>query len=306
MSALCRGRVLVVDDLADLRATVSGLLQDEGYDVRVAADRLEAQRWLAAERFDAAVLDVRLNEADEKNEDGLLLMRDIKAHAPSTAVIILTGYATVKIVREALERDLDGLPPAFGFLEKTEMDQLVPLVDRAVDGAKPSPVLSLADLVTQGESKYLEFKASLRWDYRTSMPNKALQEAVAIEIAGLLNSEGGTLLIGVADDGSVLGIEPDLSTVRRRNLDGFQLALMDALKTYLGLEHLGCLRVRFEQVAEKQVCVVTAEKSPLPVFVSSGNTHKFCVRMGNSTYTLDVKAATRYIHTHWDSDKSTL
>ena len=48
------------------------------------------------ERFHVAVLDVRLDESDEDNIDGLLLMEDIRRKWPTTAVIILTGYATVE------------------------------------------------------------------------------------------------------------------------------------------------------------------------------------------------------------------
>ncbi|MBN1933458.1 MAG: response regulator, partial [Anaerolineae bacterium] len=113
-------RVLVVDDLPDVRTTLSGLLSDEGYDVRSASSRAEALRIMKdVERFHVAVLDVRLDESDEENRDGLSLMHDIKAQYPAVAVIILTGYADVKMVREALQPNQEGVSPAFGFLEKS-------------------------------------------------------------------------------------------------------------------------------------------------------------------------------------------
>ena len=49
------GRVLVVDDQPDVRATLSGLLSDLGHDVRSASSRAEALQLMAAERFDVAV-----------------------------------------------------------------------------------------------------------------------------------------------------------------------------------------------------------------------------------------------------------
>ena len=128
-----KGRVLVVDDLLDVRTTLSGLLSDEGYEVRSASSRVEALQMVDAERFHVAVLDVRLDEADEDNQDGLLLMHEIREKDPNVAIIILTGYANVKMVREALQPDREGVSPAFGFLEKSEVDQLPEYVNRAFE-----------------------------------------------------------------------------------------------------------------------------------------------------------------------------
>ena len=117
----------------------------------------------------------------------------------------------------------------------------------------------------------------------------------------MLNGVGGTLLIGVADDGTVVGIEHDLQTLRKSNLDGFQLALTDIVKTHLGMEQVPYLKIRFEQVGSKQICVVEIEKSPEPVYLAGGNAHKFFVRMGNSTRSLDVKETVGYIKVNWKS-----
>lgn len=125
------GCILVVDDLPDPRSTVQGILEDAGYVVRSAANKEEALRTITAERIHVAILDVRLDEWDEKNKDGLDLMHEINSIDPAIAIIILTGYADVKMVQEALQPDSEGNRPAFGFLNKSEMDQLVDYVQRA-------------------------------------------------------------------------------------------------------------------------------------------------------------------------------
>ncbi len=287
-----KGRVLVVDDLPDVCATLSGLLSDEGYEVRSASSRVEALQMLDAERFHVAVLDVRLDEADEDNQDGILLMREIREKDPHVAIIILTGYANVRMVREVLQPDREGVSPAFGFLEKSEVDQLPEYVNRAFER-------SVLNLIAQGENDHVEFKSSIRWDFKKNTTNKSLQETIAVAITGMLNSKGGTLLIGVADDGTVLGIEKDLQTLRKPNTDGFQLALTDIVKTYVGLEYMPYIRTRFEPIDGKHVCIVAIEKSPKPVFLATGDVHKFWVRIGNSTRSLDVKATTSYIQANW-------
>ena len=295
-----KGLILVVDDLPDVRVTLVGLLTDEGYDVRSASSRVEALQKVDAERFDVAVLDVRLDETDEDNQDGLLLMHEIREKDPSVAIIILTGYADVKMVRKALQPDREGVAPAFGFLEKSEVDQLVGYVERAFEYAVLNTTLDARDLIAQGENARVEFKSSIRWDFERKKVNRVLQEVIAKTIAGMMNREGGCLLIGVADDGTVLGIKDDLKTLHKnRNTDGFQRVLTDIVRTYLGVEYMGYIGTDFESLDGKTVCVVSVEKSSEPVFLSKGDAHEFWVRMGNSTRKLDVKAATRYIQEKW-------
>jgi len=74
-----RHRILVVDDLPDWRETLGGLLVDAGYDILVACSYASALRLLAANHFDLAVLDIRLDETDDGNTDGLDLAAEIKS-----------------------------------------------------------------------------------------------------------------------------------------------------------------------------------------------------------------------------------
>jgi len=85
----------------------------------------------------------------------------------------------------------------------------------------------VTSLIRSGESERLEFKSSLRWDFRKGSGNRELESVIVRAIAGFLNAEGGTLLIGVADDGSVVGLEKDYHTLRTKNRDGFERFLMD-------------------------------------------------------------------------------
>ncbi|MCP4603516.1 MAG: response regulator [Proteobacteria bacterium] len=305
MSSVDKARVLVVDDLPDVRATLSGLLSDEGYDVRSASGRVEALQMMDAGHFGVAVLDVRLDESDEDNQEGLLLMREIRQKDPTVAIIILTGYADVKMVREALQPDHEGIAPAFGFLEKSEMDKVVEYVNRAFERTVLDAALSVADLIAQGENDRVEFKSSMRWDFEKNNVNKNLQMAIAKTIAGMLNSKGGFLLIGVADDATIVGVEKDLKTLRKPNRDEFELTLMDIVQARLGIEYMRYIRPRFESVDDKYICVVSIKKSPSPVFLPKpkSDAHDFWVRIGNSTRSLDPKDTMIYVQTHWGKDE---
>ncbi len=294
-----KGQVLIVDDLPDVRVTISGLLTDAGYEVRSASNMTEALDAFGKETFQIAVLDVRLDETNEDNKDGLLLMHEINRRSPATAIIILTGYADVKMVRDALQPGIDGIPSAFGFLEKNEINRIVDSVDQAFAHVIRTGKLSIETIIGQGENDHVEFKSSIRWDYGTNSANKTLQEVLATTIAGMLNSKGGTLLIGVADNGTILGIENDLQTLAKKDRDGFQLALTDIVKTYLGVTYIQHVHARFESVRGKQICVLSVDKSPSPVFLTRGEETKFWVRMNNSTRCLDVRDAMNYIEANW-------
>ncbi len=80
----------------------------------------------------------------------------------------------------------------------------------------------LRGLIARGESATLEFKSSFRWDLRENKLNRALEAVVLKTLAGYMNGNGGTLLIGVADDGSVTGLEQDYKTLKKPDRDGFE------------------------------------------------------------------------------------
>src|SRR5690606_1167574 len=66
---------------------------------------------------------------------------------------------------------------------------------------------SAEELIKRGPSKTLAFTSTLRWNLKEDRDDKSVTYAVLKTIAAFLNTEGGDLLIGVADDGSIIGIE---------------------------------------------------------------------------------------------------
>lgn len=150
-------------------------------------------------------------------------------------------------------------------------------------------------LIARGEGEHLEFKTSLRWDVREQRASRVLEQVVVKTIAGFLNHAGGTLLIGVEDSGNIVGIEPDFQTLKHANRDGFERALMDAIKNGLGGNACPLTHCRFHDVGEKTVCRVIIEKSLQPVYYLDGRVARFLLRAGNSTRELDVREAQAYL-----------
>ncbi len=176
----------------------------------------------------------------------------------------------------------------------------VELIQRLVEPApfepKPAP-----DLITSGENQYVEFKSSLMWDYRRQMANKDLYEPVMKNVAAFMNTRGGAVLIGVDDEGAVLGLEPDLKTLRKPNVDGFENVFNMAFNKMIGVEFRRFVDVGFPEIDGKTICVATARPSVQPAYLTHKGTEKFYIRTGNSSQPLSVSKAAQYIRTHFDS-----
>ena len=159
--------------------------------------------------------------------------------------------------------------------------------------------LTINDFIARGEGPHLEFKSSVRWDHRQGVVNKALEHVVAKTVAGFMNHEGGTLVLGVTDEGSLVGVEADMQTLKKPNQDGLALHLTEVLSRYLGALEAVAVDVSFAQIDSKTVVVMRADRAPHPVFVDNQDMPEFYVRSGASTRPLNVKEASDYIAEHW-------
>ncbi len=80
---------------------------------------------------------------------------------------------------------------------------------------------TVEEIIANDEDYSVEFKSTARWDLREGKPNKAMEDAVVKTVAGLLNTDGGTLLIGVDNSGIPVGLNHDYQRVQPKNGDGF-------------------------------------------------------------------------------------
>lgn len=157
------------------------------------------------------------------------------------------------------------------------------------------------ELIKLGESKTLEFKSTLRWNLKESRKDDMIVTyAVLKTIAAFLNTEGGDLLIGVADDRSIVGIEMD----QFENDDRFMLHLSQVVRNGLGDRAGTCIDPKIQIVQGKAVCVVTCQRSPEPVFlkwkgVEKGEAGGFYVRSGPGSVRLEPDSAKQYIATRF-------
>jgi type I restriction enzyme R subunit len=157
------------------------------------------------------------------------------------------------------------------------------------------------ELIKRGESKTLEFKSTLRWSLKEDrQDDKGVTHAVLKTIAAFLNTEGGDLLIGVADDGAIVGIERD----QLENDDKFMRHLAQVVRNGLGDRAGTCIDPKCQVVQGKTVCVVSCQRSPEPVFlkwkgIEASADGDFFVRSGPGTVKLPPESAREYIRTRF-------
>ena len=162
---------------------------------------------------------------------------------------------------------------------------------------------TIHQLIADGEGPLLEFKSSLRWDCKLEKINKALEAVILKTLSGFMNSGGGTLLIGVADDQEVLGLQNDYNTLRKKDRDGFEIALMTLVSSSLGTDLCKHVHILFHEIDGKDICRVIISGSPRPVYLKHDGKLKLFVRAGGSTRELNLQEAVEYISNHWTKNK---
>jgi two-component system response regulator HydG len=121
--AAAGGRILVVDDQRNMRATTAIVLRTAGHTVDEAEDLAAAVRRLQGEVFDVVLTDLRM-----PNGDGMDLLREVRRLVPETQVIVMTAYGTIESAVEAIRRG------AYDFLAKPfKEDELLLRVSKALE-----------------------------------------------------------------------------------------------------------------------------------------------------------------------------
>lgn len=147
-------------------------------------------------------------------------------------------------------------------------------------------------IIEEGECERVEFKSTLRTNLETGEADKRMEKAVLKTIVAFLNSNGGNLLIGVADDGSILGADE----ASFDNRDKMNLHLNNLIKSRIGAEFLPQITVMNVEFDDKVVIRVKCSPTEKPVFLTDGKIEIFYVRNGSQTDELTGMALLDYVN----------
>ena len=204
------------------------------------------------------------------------------------------GSLILKLADTAQRGRITNVPDPHRLKREIEQMETTAARPNAYQPDKPLP-----DLIRSGENQHLEFKSSLLWDYRQQRPNKNLYLPVMKNIAAFLNTRGGAILIGVGDNGEILGIEPDLQVMKKKNTDSFENSFNTVFNQMIGADFRRFVHVSFPELAGKTICAVIVQPAATPAYLTHKGEENFYIKTGNSSQPLSISQAVRYIQSHF-------
>jgi len=210
---------------------------------------------------------------------GLDTMKDLASYVVGAGIVSIAGYRYLKRGRIIVISNL---------VEKVVARN----ASRLGIAANPEHVKEhVKKLISDGENHHVEFKSTLRTNLYTGQIDKSVEHAALKTVAGYLNSDGGTLLVGVDDKKEIGGLEKD----NFPSQDKLSLHLTNLIKEHIGAEYLPFIDMDIVDVDGKNVLKVECKKSPKKVFLKMGKDEHFYVRNGPSTATLTGSSLVDYI-----------
>jgi hypothetical protein len=237
---------------------------------------------------------------------------DALAKEASTALKL--PPAAVKGVTDAAARgrlraELDGLIAHLYGLTESEFIHILSTFPLVAEGVKTATLAAFRELapdpeehtlralIAAGETNTVEFKEAAAWNHFKKAKEESLRKHVAEAAAAFLNAAGGVLLIGVKDDGTILGVEEDMAAAdpSKPNRDGYELFLRNFITGKLGADATHACQVTFPTTGDKTICRIAIPASPKPVFLDGD----LIIRAGNQSKRLNAKEAIAYQKEHW-------
>lgn len=148
------------------------------------------------------------------------------------------------------------------------------------------------NLIKAGESTSLEFKSTMRTNLKTGKTGKEIELAWLKAVVAFMNSDGGILLIGVADDGEILGLDADNFS----NEDKCRLHFKNLLNNHIGAEFTRFISLKLLLIHEQTVLLVECERVRQPVFLTVGKNEDFFIRSGPSSTKLTMSQMVKYLN----------
>lgn len=167
---------------------------------------------------------------------------------------------------------------------------------RLVDGQEDEPgedpgVVDDQVIIRNGENRFVEFKAAMRWNTFTNQPDSNIEKSALKTLVAFMNSDGGTLYIGVHDSGRILGIQED----HFPSDDKFQLHFVNLFNDKVGRQYSKYIHPEIVEVDGVNIFKVVCDRSDDPVFfLENQRNNEFYVRQGPSSMSLSMSEFSEY------------
>lgn len=174
---------------------------------------------------------------------------------------------------------------------RTGVDHISVARDRSVESR------SVLDLISKGESKTLEFKSSFAAVVGPTGTSKEVMDSFLKVVISFMNTDGGSILVGIADSHEVVGIGPDLKKYQDSR-DKLVLSVQSKLNSTIGADLASRVAISFPQVQDVDImrCDVSASKEAVWALVEvAGKSNTLFVRQNANTQALNARETAAYI-----------
>ncbi|MCP4257582.1 MAG: response regulator [Planctomycetes bacterium] len=298
-------KLLVVDDNEMNRDMLSRRLSRRNHTVKTAENGQQALDLIDKESFDVILLDIMM-----PGISGIEVLKIIRQFysASELPVIMVTAKGDSDDVVTALKlgandyviKPLD-LPVVLARVQtqleascshKTLKKRTKELEAMISDSFTKIDSEQLRSLIDAGENDRFELKSTLRWNLKSNKPGKEIENAWLKTIIAFLNTDGGLLLIGVEDDGNVLGLEPD----KFPNADRYLLHVNNLIREHIGMEVIQFIKFGLKQLDGKEILCIQCSPSLEPAFLKNNKDEDFYIRVGPGSRKLTSRETLIYIN----------
>jgi DNA-binding response OmpR family regulator len=298
-------KLLVVDDNEMNRDMLSRRLSRRKHTVITAENGQQALDLIDKESFDVILLDIMM-----PGISGIEVLKIIRQSysASELPVIMVTAKGDSDDVVSALKlgandyviKPLD-FPVVLARVEtqleacrnhKKLKKHAKELENQIGDNFENIDSEKLRSFIDVGENDRFELKSTLRWNLKSNKPDKEIENSWLKTIIAFLNTEGGLLLIGVEDDGNVLGLEPD----KFSNPDKYLLHVNNLIRERIGLEVTQFIKFGLKPLDGKEILCIQCSPSSEPAFLKNKNDEDFYIRVGPGSRKLTSREILKYIN----------
>ena len=298
--------ILIVDDAPENIDMLRGLLGNE-YKIKVALNGKKALELAKkAPQPDLVLLDIVMPEMD-----GYEVLKTMKSdpELEHLSVIFLTskvdpedekkGFAlgAIDYITKPFDPDIviSRIRPKIEMSvnQKKLREQLSQLQNQTIESGDTEK--EWLEVIAKGESETSEFKSTLRFNLYTKKHESRIENQCLKSVAAFLNGNGGTLFVGVNDDGEPIGMKPDAF----KNEDKLMLHWHNLVREYIGADMAQFIHTKVVDLKGEQVLIIQCDPSSRPVFMTRDGDEAFYVRMGNSSQSLKPSEMLAYVDSRY-------
>ncbi|MNQ90258.1 Divergent AAA domain protein [compost metagenome] len=207
---------------------------------------------------------------------------------------IVKTLSKLRVLKGAIEA-FDGelaLNPTSSKSLADKLDGMLDVIGRLTSEDK------IRNIIRMGETDRAEFKSSFSLDLKKREKEKYIEDASLKTVVAFLNTNGGSLLVGVADDGEVLGLNDEIGFIHKGSSDKFLLHWKNSLKSRVGEQYYPFISTQLVELNGQVVLLVDCKSSSMPCFLDGRD---FYVRTNPATDKLEGAKLVEYVSNHFNN-----